>query len=88
MQISKQLMDAFDTKQREAQAAEDFNFEVSFAWNLCESTVNNIHHGRDPREWIPQFIEITESRIAETEDAEAVAAYREAIELAQVALPD
>lgn len=86
MQISKELMDAFNAKERGAQRAGDF--ELAFAWNLCESTVNNIHHGQDPRVWIPRFIEITESRLAETTDSGAIAVYRDAIEFAQVALPD
>lgn len=88
MQISKKLMDAFYAKEREVLYAADGNLEVSFAWNLCESTVNNIHHGEDPRVWIPRFISITESRIADETDGEVIAAYREAIELAQIALSD
>ena len=88
MQISKELMDAFYAKEREVLSAADGDFEVSMAWSLCESTVNNIHHGQDPRVWIPRFIELTESRIPDEQNAAVVAAYREAIELAQVALPD
>lgn len=84
MQISKELMDAFYAKEREVLSAADGNLEVSFAWNLCESTVNNIHHGEDPRVWIPHF----ESRIADETDGEVIAAYREAIELAQIPLSD
>lgn len=88
MQISKELMDTFYAKEREVLSAADGNLEVSFAWSLCESTVNNIHHGADPRVWIPRFIEITEGRIAEETAPAVIAAYREAIEFAQVALPD
>ncbi len=62
MQISKELMDAFYAKEREVLSAADENFKVAFAWNLCESTVNNIHHGEDPRVWIPRFIELSPRR--------------------------
>ena len=88
MQISKELMDAFYAKERELLSAADGDLEVSMAWSLCESTVNSIHHGQDPRAWIPRLIEITEERIGEETDEEVISAYREAIELARVALPD
>jgi len=84
--LSYQLMTTYDDLNRKA--LKDNAYDVAFAWSTCESSVNNIHHGRDPREWIPQLkrmlTELADS--AETEAEKAV--YTEAQDYADIALSE
>jgi len=85
MQISKQLMDVF--YERDRAALKEKKYELSFAWSNCESMVNNLHHGRPLVEWLTQFRNIVVDWRDEAADDELRAAYDEALEFVDIAMP-
>lgn len=52
-------MNIFDSHVTEANKRDAF--DEAFIWNLCESAVNNVHHGLAPGEWLPKVKAILES---------------------------
>jgi len=86
MQISKQLMDAYQERSRAALKEE--NYELSFLWEGCESMVNNLHHGRPLTEWLTQLRTIVLDWQNDAENEDLQAAYDEALELIDIAMPN
>lgn len=84
--LSYQLMTTYYDLNRKALLAG--SYEAAFAWSTCESSVNNIHHGRDPRVWIPQLKRMLTELATEAETEEAKAVYIEAQVYADIALAE
>lgn len=82
--IAYQLMQEFGKNEREASTQGDY--DSSFAWNSCESTVNNLHHGLYPRDWLPRVVNAVKSLQANAETDAERAVYAEALELLEVAV--
>lgn len=82
-QLSYELMTAFYKKSREALAENDYS--VADVWNLAESAVNNVHHGRHPAEWLPQVRVIFESHLTDEAMTDVAPAWEEAIEFIDIA---
>lgn len=82
-QISYELMTAFYAKAREALKAD--NFEVAQVWQTCEATVNNVHHGKYPAEWLPIVDEILRSFYEKETDPELLATWESALEFVEIA---
>lgn len=84
--LSYQLMTTYYDLNRKALQAE--SYDAAFAWSTCESSVNNIHHGRSPHEWIPQLKRMLTELAAEADTNEAKAVYIEAQDYADIALAE
>lgn len=78
------LMETYYARVKEANSRNAF--DEAFVWNLCESAVNNVHHGLPVSEWVPKLIRVLNSDLENESDAALKAVWREAVSMAEAVL--
>jgi hypothetical protein len=75
--LGKTLMDIYYAEERkwlklmDTSEDESLCMEISFAYSNAESMVNNLKHGRQDSDWVPQFVQIMRERASESVPAVA-----------------